>query len=159
MRKGYEAAFTWFAENGDLNAPPVIPVGHPYMTIAQQIQNYDKTNYPGIPPANSNGQTLNTDDIPNAGTTSRTSIRPGATPTTPVTIVVDDSRGFVVGGYAIIDAWDAGISHANSVGIQERSMITAVPDAKSIVVQGLRYPHGGGGIGIIQFCRRVRRGC
>lgn len=144
VRKGYEAAFTWFAENGDLNAPPVIPVGHPYMTIAQQIQNYDKTNYPGIPPANSNGQTLNTDDIPNAGTTSRTSIRPGATPTTPVTIVVDDSRGFVVGGYAIIDAWDAGISQANSVGIQERSMITAVPDAKSIVVQGLRYPHGGG---------------
>lgn len=27
-------------------------VGHPYLTIAQEIENYANTNYEGIPPAN-----------------------------------------------------------------------------------------------------------
>jgi hypothetical protein len=143
VRKGYEAAFTWFVETGDLNVPPVIPSGYPYMTIAQQIQNYDNTNYPGIPPANPKGNEANTDDIPNAGTTSQASIVPGATPTAHVLIAVADSTGFVPGATAIIDFWNAGVTDENSAGIQESSPIVAVPDAKSIIVQGLRFPHDG----------------
>jgi hypothetical protein len=46
VRPGYELDFARFVELGELGAD------HPYVTIAQEIQNYASTNYPGIPPAN-----------------------------------------------------------------------------------------------------------
>ncbi len=46
IRPGYEVDFAQFVETGGLGEE------HPYMRIAQEIQNYANTNYPGIPPAN-----------------------------------------------------------------------------------------------------------
>jgi hypothetical protein len=46
IRPGYEVDFAEFVESGALGQD------HPYMTIAQEIQAYTRTNYPGIPPAN-----------------------------------------------------------------------------------------------------------
>lgn len=50
IRPGYEQAFTAFVDRGELG--DVLPPDHPYLTIGQEIQAYDQTNYPGIPPAN-----------------------------------------------------------------------------------------------------------
>jgi type II secretion system protein G len=50
IRSGYEDAFTSFVERGELGQ--ILPPDHPYLTIGQEIQAYDQTNYPGIPPAN-----------------------------------------------------------------------------------------------------------
>jgi hypothetical protein len=49
IRPGYEESFTSLVETGAFGQ---LPQNHPYMTIAQEIENYAKTNYPGIPPAN-----------------------------------------------------------------------------------------------------------
>jgi hypothetical protein len=46
IRPGYEVDFARFVEVGGLGD------GHPYMTIAEEIQEYANTNYPGIPAAN-----------------------------------------------------------------------------------------------------------
>jgi DNA invertase Pin-like site-specific DNA recombinase len=40
--------------------PPPPGTSTPYLTIAQQIADYDNTNYPGIPPANPNGKLIMT---------------------------------------------------------------------------------------------------
>jgi hypothetical protein len=50
IRPGYEEAFTAFVDQGAFGA--VLPPNHPYLTIGQELQAYDQTNYPGIPPAN-----------------------------------------------------------------------------------------------------------
>ncbi|UVT18614.1 MAG: type II secretion system protein GspG [Nitrospira sp.] len=50
IRPGFEQAFTAFVDQGAFGA--ILPPGHPYLTIGQEVQAYDKTNYPGIPPAN-----------------------------------------------------------------------------------------------------------
>lgn len=53
VRKGWETAWTYFVETGSIPPPGPLPTsGNPYLTIAQQIADYDNTNYPGIPPAN-----------------------------------------------------------------------------------------------------------
>jgi hypothetical protein len=50
VRPGFEESFTELFETSFLGE--VIPAGdHPYLTIAQEIQNYARTNYPGIPGA------------------------------------------------------------------------------------------------------------
>ncbi len=49
IRPGFEKSFTQLVESGALTPLP----GDPYVTIAQEIQNFAKTNYPGFPPANS----------------------------------------------------------------------------------------------------------
>lgn len=49
IRPGFEPSFTQLVESGAFGA---LPVPHPYVTIAQEIQNFAKTNYPGFPPAN-----------------------------------------------------------------------------------------------------------
>jgi hypothetical protein len=51
IRPGFEESFTALLETGAFGT---LPGEHPYLTIAQEIQNYAKTNYPGIPPANPN---------------------------------------------------------------------------------------------------------
>lgn len=50
IRSGWEDAFTSFVELGDFGQ--VLPKDHPYLSIGQEIQSYDQTNYPGVPPAN-----------------------------------------------------------------------------------------------------------
>ncbi|MFJ5307395.1 type II secretion system protein GspG [Streptomyces sp. NPDC088350] len=50
IRPGYEDAFAAFIDRG--NFGDVLPPGHPYLTIGQEIRAYDQANYPGIPPAN-----------------------------------------------------------------------------------------------------------
>jgi hypothetical protein len=143
VRKGYEAAFTWFAEQGDLKLPATLPTNDPYLTIAQQIQDYDNANYPGIPPANPNG-TGPTDDGAQVGTTVSVTITPGATATTPVDVTVADSTGFVAGATAIIDTWES--------GIQETQTIIAVPDQTHVTLQGLLHQHAatGGAFPLVQ---------
>jgi hypothetical protein len=48
IRPGFEEAFLAFLDKGDMDEIP----SYPYLTIAQEFENYAKTNYPGIPPAN-----------------------------------------------------------------------------------------------------------
>ena len=50
IRPGYEDAFAAFIDRGTFG--DVLPPGHPYLTIGQEIRAYDQANYPGIPPAN-----------------------------------------------------------------------------------------------------------
>jgi hypothetical protein len=50
VRPGYEAEFTSLMETGLLTPDPQHP--SPYLPIAQEIANFARTNYPGIPPAN-----------------------------------------------------------------------------------------------------------
>jgi hypothetical protein len=49
IRPGFESSFTSLVESGAFNA---LPGPHPYVTIAQEIQDFANTNYPGFPPAN-----------------------------------------------------------------------------------------------------------
>jgi hypothetical protein len=49
IRPGFEPSFTSLVESGAFTA---LPGPHPYVTIAQEIQDFAKTNYPGFPPAN-----------------------------------------------------------------------------------------------------------
>jgi hypothetical protein len=53
IRPGFEQAFAAFVDQG--NFGDILPPDHPYMTIGQEIQAYDRANYPGIPPANAEG--------------------------------------------------------------------------------------------------------
>ena len=141
VRKGWETAWTYFVNTGAIPPPgPISAGGDPYLTIAQQIADYDNTNYPGIPPANPNGGGPIDDDTPQVGTACSSAIQPGGTATTPVTIPLASSSGFVVGATAIIDAWTATDGAGNS--IQETQTITAVDtNANTITVQGLLYAH------------------
>jgi hypothetical protein len=47
---GFEQSFTQLLETGAFST---LPGNHPYMTIASEIAAFSRTNYPGIPPANS----------------------------------------------------------------------------------------------------------
>jgi hypothetical protein len=49
VRPGFEADFVSFLETGTFDG---LPAGHPYLTIAEEMQAYAQTNYPGIAPAN-----------------------------------------------------------------------------------------------------------
>ena len=49
IRPGFEASFTSLVESGAFDG---LPGPHPYVTVAQEIQNFANTNYPGFPPAN-----------------------------------------------------------------------------------------------------------
>jgi hypothetical protein len=49
VRQGWEVAWAYFVEYGYTTLPDKLP-SHPTLTIAQQIESYDSTNYPGIPP-------------------------------------------------------------------------------------------------------------
>jgi hypothetical protein len=48
IRPGFEKSFTSLLESVSFNKLP----SHPYVTIAQEIQDFANTNYPGFPPAN-----------------------------------------------------------------------------------------------------------
>ena len=49
IRPGFEPSFTSLIESGAFEG---LPGPHPYVTIAQEIQDFANTNYPGFPPAN-----------------------------------------------------------------------------------------------------------
>src|SRR5262249_44721636 len=49
IRPGYERSFVEMVEGGAFAS---LPGPHPYTTIADEIQNFARTNYPGFPPAN-----------------------------------------------------------------------------------------------------------
>jgi hypothetical protein len=51
VRPGWEHAWVKFVVGGKKSTTS-IPANHPYLTIAGEIQAYNQTNYPGIPPAN-----------------------------------------------------------------------------------------------------------
>jgi hypothetical protein len=129
IRKGYEQQWMAFAETGILQ-----PSGYtsPYIDIAEQIENYDSTNYPGIPPANP-PSTSPSDVQDQVGTESQSQV--GAS-TNPVTITVESSAGFLPGYNVVIDSWDAR-------QVQETQIITAVPGPTQITVAELTYPHDG----------------
>jgi hypothetical protein len=129
VRKGWELAWTYFVEFGFTSLPNSMPP-HPYLTIAQQIEDYDATNYPGIPPADPNGGGPIDDGTPQVGTTSTTLLAPSVS---PVTIQVADSTGFIVGATAIIDAYES--------LVQENQPIVAVPDSTHITVGALSNAH------------------
>jgi hypothetical protein len=129
VRPGWELAWTYFVEYHSTSLPSKLP-SHPYLTIAQQIQDYDSINYPGIPPADPNGGGPVDDGTRQTGTTCGAVLDPG---TSPVTIEVADSTGFVAGTTAIIDTWES--------GVQENQTITGVPDETHIIVQALSHKH------------------
>lgn len=52
VRPGWEDAFTRFVLTGDYNATDFDVLGHPYMTLAEEVRNQALTNYDNIPPAN-----------------------------------------------------------------------------------------------------------
>lgn len=135
VQKGWETAWTYFVLTGKVPPTNDPAYAHPYMTIAQQIADYDSTNYPGIPPADpTNTMPVDYDDIQPVGTTCDQDLTASAA---PVTITVADSTGFVVGATAIIDNFVA-VPAAN---VQEAQTITAVPDGTHITVQALSYDH------------------
>jgi hypothetical protein len=49
IRPGFEREFVSFLETGIFDG---LPAGHPYLTIAEEMEAFAKTNYPGIRPAN-----------------------------------------------------------------------------------------------------------
>jgi len=133
VRKGWETAWVSFVETGGFGQT-LLP-GHPYMTIAQEIQAYDDTNYPGIPPANPASDSIS-DQVDSASTISRDKVAASAA---PVTIAVDSSAGFAAGYTAVIDTYDPDPNR----NFQEAQLITAVPDTTHITVKVLNHPHDG----------------
>ncbi len=139
VRRGWEQAWVNFVEAGGFG-DTLIP-DHPYMTIAQEVQDYDETNYPGIPPANPAGGPL-----PDSGESVASVSRDTLTPSggAPVTLAVVSSAGFHVGYTAIIDTWDTTMVRAGqTVTAQEAQVITAVPDDTHITVARIDNPHDG----------------
>jgi hypothetical protein len=49
VRPGYEREFVSFVETGSTSG---LPGGHPYLTLAEEMQAFSRTNYPGIRSAN-----------------------------------------------------------------------------------------------------------
>jgi hypothetical protein len=137
VRRGWEEAWVTFVETGGLG-DTLLP-GHPYLSIAREVQAYDQTNYPGIPPANPDGGPI-ADDGTSVSTVSADSM---VASTVPVTIAVQSSEGFRVGYTAVIGKYDSG---STTVGVfktdQESQVITAVEVGK-IVVEQLDHAHDG----------------
>ena len=122
VRKGYETAWTQFVQTGSLSG--TLPANSPYMTIAQEIQDYDNTNYPGISPANPADQST-----ASTQTTSSANVGPSAS---AIQIAVASSAGFIVGLPVSIDAG----------AIAESQTVTQLGSG-SITVSALKNAHNG----------------
>ena len=129
VRKGWEAKWMQFVQDGTVDADTGNPGTGPYLSIAQEIAAYDDRNYPGIPPANLAKSAVRLHDA--VYTTSSDKI--GASPE-PVTITVESSAGFVSGLAVILDVED-------DRHIQEASIIADIPDAGDIVVEKVAHEH------------------
>jgi len=131
VRKGFEQAWTNFVETGDPQTSP--GAGNPYLTIAQEIYDYDQTNYPGVPPANPAADTT-ADPQPTVATACSQTV--AASPGGPVTLTVDSTAGFLVGFTVVIDTW-------HGANTQESQAIIAVPSLTELTIAALKYPHDG----------------
>lgn len=129
VRKGWETAFVNFVEAGGFSQT-LLPLDHPYMSIAQEIQAYDETNYPGIPSANPGGSAPPDDD--QYAATTCTNIANG---TGSVILTVASTDGFLVGYTAIIDTWDPTTWDpvTGQQNLQETQVITGVDVANSTI--------------------------
>jgi hypothetical protein len=112
------------------------------MTIAQEVQDYDETNHPGIPPANPAGGPLPDGGESVASVSSDTLTPSGGA---PVTLALASSAGFHVGYTAIIDTYDTKMVQAGQTvtAAQEAQVITAGPDDTHITVARIDNPHDG----------------
>jgi hypothetical protein len=129
VRPGWQDAWIAFVETGGFGTT-LLP-DHPYTTIAKEIEEYDRTNYPGIPPANPGGPA-----VPDPGTSVATqSSAKAAASQANVSLSVKSSDGFLAGYTAIIDSYDS--------GVQENQTIISVPDRTHIVVERLLNAHDG----------------
>jgi hypothetical protein len=126
VRKGWENAWINFVEAGGFGQT-LLP-HHPYLTIANEIQDYDDTNYPGIPPANPDAPLNDADSV---ATSSNAKVGPSQA---AVTIPVASSKDFVVGYTAVIDTYDS--------GVQESAVIVDIPDATHITIAAPPQPPG-----------------
>jgi hypothetical protein len=132
IRKGWEDDWVNFVEGGGLWPELPLPKRHPYLRIAQEIQDYDNRNYPGLPPANPGGS-LPPDDGRYVATNCSDSVAASAG---PVVLRVASSEGFVVGNTAVIDNWNS--------GRQEDKIIVAVDSThNTITVEQLDSLHDG----------------
>ena len=131
MRKGWEAKWMQFSQDGsiDSDSPPVST--GPYLSIAQEIAAYDDRNYPGIPPANPARAAVRLQDA--VFTTASVKIDPSVN---PVSVEVESSAGFVVGLPVLLDAED-------DRHVQEASVLTGIPDASHINVASVVHGHDG----------------
>lgn len=131
VRKGWEAKWMRFTQDGTIDADIAEPTTGPYLSIAQEIAAYDDRNYPGIPPANPARAAVRLQDA--VFTTSSVKIDAS---TSPVTVEVASSAGFVVGLRVILDVEDE--RH-----IQEAAVITEIPDAGHLIVAEVAHAHDG----------------
>jgi hypothetical protein len=138
VRKGWEDAWITFVESGGFDK--ALLQNHPYLSIADEIKNYDDTNYPGIPPANpASGSTSS--DAESVATTSNAKVSKS---TSPVTIPVESSAGFVKGYSATIDSYDNGTTvNGQFSTFQEVQTIVDVPDPTHITLAALTNTHDG----------------
>ncbi|NUS44142.1 MAG: hypothetical protein HOQ24_10695, partial [Mycobacteriaceae bacterium] len=133
IRKGWETRWANFVERGVIDDPAEPSTPSPYWSIAQEIAAYDDRNYPGIPPANpgKNAARIQDSVITNAPVT----VGPSSG---PVSIQVESSAGFTVGGRVVID------SVRDVVHVQEVQTIVSIPiDGTHLVVAKLNYQHVG----------------
>lgn len=130
VRKGWEAKWMRFTQDGTIDAEIAQATTGPYLSIAQEIAAYDDRNYPGIPPANPARAAVRLQEA--VFTTSADKIGAGA----GASIHVADSARFVVGLRVVIDVED-------SQHIQEAAVVTDIPDANHITVDTLLHAHNG----------------
>jgi len=131
VRKGWEAKWMQFTQDGAIDADIANPLTGPYLSIAQEIAAYDDRNYPGIPPANPAKAATRLQDAVYTTSAGNVSASTGS-----VTLPVASSAGFVVGLQVVIDTED-------DRHIQESAVITEIPDEQHIVVDRLVHPHDG----------------
>jgi hypothetical protein len=131
VRKGWEAKWMRFVQDGTVDADTAPASTGPYLSIAQEIAAYDDRNYPGIPPANPAKAAVRLQDA--VYTTASVKIDRSAS---PVTIEVGSSAGIVAGLPVVLDVED-------DRHIQETTLVTDVPDATHIVVASVVHAHDG----------------
>jgi hypothetical protein len=129
VRKGWEARWIRFTQDGVIDAEESDGGGNPYMTIAREIAAYDDRNYPGVPPANPGRSAVRLQDT--VYTTAAETVAAGAG---PVIITVADSAGFVAGLPVVLDADD---EHRR----QESTRVVSIPDGTHLEVDGLAHAH------------------
>jgi hypothetical protein len=141
IRKGWELDWVQFAEGGTFGGG-ALPEDHPYLDIAQEIQDYDNTNYPGIPPANPGTVP---DDGSYVATTSIDQLVPSGGKA--VTINVASNVGFNVGYNAVIDSYQAIIPGSKPPATAQESqlIINVSNDGKQLTVKQIVNPHGAAG--------------
>lgn len=131
VRKGWEAKWLRFTQDGTIDADITQGTTGPYLSIAQEIAAYDDRNYPGIPPANPARSGVRLQDA--VFTTCSVMVSASAG---PVSIAVANSEGFVVGLRVILDVED-------EAHIQEAALVVEVPDKGHIVVDKVVHAHDG----------------